>query len=75
MFDTLQARKATLEDLEAAPARIALADAMKHILWVAENYDALDREFPEHPWNAVMASFSAMLLLFEHPCEANLSMQ
>ena len=50
----VQAKRATAEDLQQYPARLALADAMKHVLWVAENYDALDREFPNHPWNAVM---------------------
>lgn len=49
-----QAKRATVEDLEAHPARISLADAIKHILWVADNYDALEREFPDHPWNATM---------------------
>ena len=52
----VQAKRATAEDLQQYPARLALADAMKHVLWVAENYDALDREFPNHPWNAVMVS-------------------
>lgn len=56
-FVCLQARKATMEDLDAFPARLALADAMKNILWVAENYDALEREFPNHPWNAVMVGY------------------
>ena len=51
---SLQSRRATAEELTEFPARVSLTDAIKHISWVAENYDALEQEFPNHPWNAVM---------------------
>lgn len=50
----LKASRATSEDLAQWPARLALADAIRHVKWVAENYDALEREFPNHPWNEIM---------------------
>jgi hypothetical protein len=57
----VQSRRANAEELVEYPARVSLTDAIKHISWVAENYDALEQEFPNHPWNAVMVLPSRLL--------------
>lgn len=59
-FPCVQSRRATAEELLEYPARLSLTDAIKHISWVAENYDALEQEFPNHPWNAVMVQLSPL---------------
>ena len=51
-----QAKQAVADELEQFPARLTMADGVKHVGWLSDRYDSLERDFPNLSWHAVMVT-------------------
>ena len=50
----MQADRASKQQVAETPARIALADAVKHMDWILEQYDQIEQQLTGLTWQTTL---------------------
>lgn len=58
----LQARDPSIEKIEMWPARVALSDAVKHSVWIADHYNFLETQLMGSAWQTILVCSSFLFL-------------
>ena len=58
----LQVKKASAKEMTSNPARIAVADAVKHMSWIADNYQRIESQLIGVTWQTTLVSIPPLHL-------------